>query len=150
MQSFSPLLSAWFLGSCTTKNPCKLIKPYFMLLLENTLGKLLFCNVCQGKREEERHLLTRAFYFTALQKGPKWTGGKGIGAHPKCILTPMELVDTHSFMPAEKQGLGFSLYRQHWILISCSPRMKGERWRVRQHKIQINRRRESSGINWCC
>lgn len=136
------------------KKACKLIKPYFMLLLENTLGKLLFCKVCQGKREKERHLFTCAFYFTALQRGPKWTGGKGVDAHPKCILTPVELLDIHSFTPAENQGLGFSLYGQHWILISisCSPGIKGEREgeRVRQHKIQINKRRESSGVNWCC
>jgi len=63
--------------------------------------------------EKERHLFTCAFYFTALQRGLKWTRGKGVGTHLECMLTPVELVDIHSFMMAKKQGLGFSLYRQH-------------------------------------
>lgn len=46
-----------------------------------------------GKKGEKKDLFTCAFYFTALQKGPKWTRAKGVGAHPECLLTAVELVD---------------------------------------------------------
>lgn len=49
------------LGICTIKKAYKLIKPYFMLLLENTWGKLLFCNVCPGKRKRQT-----SFYMCIL------------------------------------------------------------------------------------
>lgn len=50
--SFPPLLSAYFLGSCITNKACKLIKPHFLLLLEYTSEKLLFCHVYWEKKKK--------------------------------------------------------------------------------------------------